>query len=224
MDGVAKHNGYLEDYAFLIAGMIDLYEATFDIHWLEQAIELDKIIAKYFEDTTNGGFFMTSSDHENLIAREKPIHDGALPSGNAIATMNLLRLGAFASNGDYLVRAENAFKAFSGTLTANPTAMAELQLALDMFLTPPKEIIVIEPQGGKGTSDRLLEKIRQRYLPRRILAVATEGEDLTSQAQIIPLLKHKAAVNAKPTAYVCENKTCQAPTDNPELFAQQLAD
>ena len=152
MDGVAKHNGYLEDYAFLVAGLIDLYEASHDIHWLEQAMELDKILARYFEDRENGGFFMTSSDHENLIAREKPKHDGAIPSGNAIATLNLLRLGAFTSNADYLVRAEKALQAFSGTLSANPTAMAELQLALDNFLTPPKEIIIIEPKGQKDAS------------------------------------------------------------------------
>jgi uncharacterized protein YyaL (SSP411 family) len=223
MDGVARHNGYLNDYAFLVSGMIDLYEATHDIHWLKKAMELEKTLARYFEDSKNGGFFMTSIDHEELIAREKPTHDGALPSGNAIATMNLLRLGAFTSNADYLVRAEKALKAFSGTLSANPTAMAELQLALDTFLVPPREIVIIEPKGKEGSSKQLMDKIRQQYLPGSVLAIATEGEDLTSQSQIIPLMKYKSAVNGKPTAYVCENKTCQAPTDDPETFAKQLA-
>ena len=224
MDGLTRHNGYLDDYAFLIAGMLDLYEATHEIHWLEQAIEIEKILARYFEDRENGGFFMTSIDHEGLIAREKPKHDGALPSGNAIATMNLLRLGAFTSNVDYHARAEKALKAFSGSLSANPTAMAELQLALDNFLVPPTEIVIIEPKGEKGTSNVLLDKLRQQYLPGRIIAVATEGKNLKSQARIIPLMKHKSAVNARPTAYVCENKTCQAPTDDPEIFAKQLAE
>ena len=223
-DGIARHNGYLNDYAFLIAGMLDLYEATHDIHWLEQAIELEKILARYYEDRENGGFFMTSIDHEDLIAREKPKHDGALPSGNAIATMNLLRLGAFTSNTDYHIRAEKALKAFSGSLSANPTAMAELQLALDNFLVPPTEIVIIEPKGGNGTSNSLLDKLRQQYLPGRIIAVATEGKNVKSQARIIPLMKHKSAVNAKPTVYVCENKTCQAPTNDPEIFAKQLAE
>jgi len=223
MDGVAKHNGYLNDYAFLIAGMIDLYEASHDIGWLKQAVELEKILARNYEDPENGGFFMTSVDHENLIAREKPKHDGALPSGNAIATMNLLRLGAFTSNSDYLVRAEKALKAFSGTLSANPTAMAELQLALDIFLVPPKEIVIIEPRGKRGSSKPLVDKIRQRYLSGSILVVATEGKDLDSQSEIIPLIKQKSAMNARPTAYVCENKTCQAPTDEPETLAKQLA-
>jgi uncharacterized protein YyaL (SSP411 family) len=223
-DGLSKHNGYLDDYAFLIAGMLDLYEATHEIYWLEQAMELEKILALYFEDRESGGFFMTSIDHEDLIAKEKPKHDGALPSGNAIATMNLLRLGAFTSNADYHVRAEKALKAFSGSLSANPTAMPELQLALDNFLVPPTEIVIIEPKGKKGTSNTLLDKLRQQYLPGRIIAVATEGENLKSQAQIIPLMKHKSAVNAKPTAYVCENKTCQAPTSDPEFFAKQLTE
>jgi len=201
MDEVAKHNGYLNDYAFLVAGMIDLYEASHDIHWLKQAMELEKMLARNFEDSENGGFFMTSIDHEDLIAREKPKHDGALPSGNAIATMNLLRLGAFTSSTDYLVRAEKALKAFSGTLSTNPTAMPEFQLALDNFLVPPREIIIIEPEGKNGTSNRLLGIIRQQYLPGRIIAVATEGEDLDAQVQVIPLMKHKSAVNGKPTAY-----------------------
>jgi len=222
MDGVARHNGYLNDYAFLVAGMIDLYEATHDIYWLKKAMELEKTLARYFEDSENGGFFMTSIDHEELIAREKPKHDGALPSGNAIATINLLRLGAFTSNAGYLIRAEKALKAFSGALSANPTAMAELQLALDTFLVPPLEIVIIEPKGKKGSSKLFMDKIRQQYLPGSILAVATEGEDLKSQSQVIPLMKHKSAVNDKPTAYVCENKTCQAPTDDPQTFAKQL--
>jgi len=224
MDGVAKHNGYLNDYAFLIAGMIDLYEATHDVHWLEKATELEKILARYYEDTESGGFFMTSMDHENLIAREKPKHDGALPSGNAVAIMNLLRLGAFTSNPDYLLRAEKAFQTFSGTLSANPTAMAELQLALDNFLVPPREIVIVEPKEKKGSSSVLLDKLRQQYLPGRIIVVATEGNDLDSQAKIIPLIKQKSAINARPTAYVCENKTCQAPTDDPEIFARQIAE
>ena len=224
MDGVAKHNAYLEDYAFLVAGLIDLYEAAHDIHWLEQATELEKILARNFEDTGSGGFFMTSMDHEDLIAREKPKYDGALPSGNAIAIMNLLRLGAFTSNADYLIRAEKALQAFSGTLFANPTAMAELQLALDNFLAPPKEIVIIEPKGQQGASHMLLDKLRRQYLPGRIIAVAIEGEDLKTQTQIIPLMNHKSAVNAKPTVYVCESKTCQAPTDDPEIFAKQLAE
>ncbi len=224
MDDVVKHNGYLNDYAFLTAGMIDLYETSHDIRWLKQAVKLEKILARNFEDSENGGFFMTSIDHEDLIAREKPKHDGALPSGNAIATMNLLRLGAFTSNSDYLARAEKALKAFSGTLSTNPTAMPEFQLALDNFLVPPREIVIIEPEGKNGTSNRLLGKIRQQYLPGRIIAVATEGKDLDAQAQVIPLMKHKAALNGKPTAYVCENKTCQAPTDDPETFARQLAE
>ncbi len=223
MDGVAKHNGYLNDYAFLIAGMIDLYEATHDIQWLKNAMELETILARYYEDTENGGFFMTSMDHEDLIAREKPKHDGALPSGNAVATMNLLRLGAFTSNPDYHLRAEKALQAFSGTLSANPTAMAELQLALDNFLVPPREIVIVEPKDKRGSSDVLLDKLRQQYLPGRIIVVATEGNDLDSQAKIIPIIKQKSAMNAKPTAYVCENKTCQSPTDDPENFARQIA-
>ena len=102
--------------------------------------------------------------------------------------------------------------------------MADLQLALDNFLMPPKEIVIIEPKGKKGSSRVLLDKLRQQYLPGRIIAVATEGEDLKAQAQVIPLMNHKSIMNHKPTVYVCENKTCQAPTDDPEIFAGQLVE
>ncbi|MBW2513485.1 MAG: thioredoxin domain-containing protein [Deltaproteobacteria bacterium] len=224
MNGVARHNGYLEDYAFLTAGLIDLYEATHEIRWLEQALVLDKNLGRFFEDRENGGFFMTGMDHENLIAREKPKHDGALPSGNAIATMNLLRLGAFTSNADYFTRAEKALRAFSGTLSASPTAMAEFLLALDNFLVPPKEIVIIEPKDQPGSSHKLLDKLRRQYLPGRIIVVAREGEDVEAQMQVIPLMNHKTAVNHEPTVYVCENKTCQAPTNDPNVLAGHLDD
>jgi len=224
IDGSAKYNGYLDDYAFFTAGLIDLYEATQNICWLEQAIEFDDVIAHYYEDKTSGGFFLTSSDHEGLIAREKPCFDGALPSGNAIAILNLLRLGAFTSKTDYLDRAEIALKAFSGTLASNPAVMSGLQMALDIYMNPCKEIIIIEPQGKRGAAAPFLDKVRRLYLPYSILAVAEEGEDLAIKAKLIPLLKYKTALNTNATAYVCENLTCREPTSDPEIFNAQLSE
>lgn len=222
IDGSAKYNGYLDDYAFFTAGLIDLYEATQNICWLDQAIALDDVIAQYYEDNINGGFFLTSSDHEDLIAREKPYFDGALPSGNAVAIMNLLRLGAFTSKAEHYDRAAKALKAFANAFTTNPAALSGLQLALDSFTNSSKEIIIIEPEGKNGSAGPFLEILRKKYLPNIILVVAAEGEDLAIKAKLIPLLKHKTALNANATAYVCENQTCLEPTDNPEIFAKQL--
>jgi len=222
LDGLRKHNAYLDDYAFMAAACIDLYEATHDISWLEQAIAMDKTLAGFYEDVDGGGFFMTSNDHEQLIAREKPNHDGALPSGNAVAAMNLIRLAALTSKSTYIERAQRAFKAFANVLSANPTAMAELYLALDSFLHPPKEVALIEPENAPGGADLFLDIIRHQYLPGRVLAKASEGQDLKDQSTLIPFLQHKEILNNQATAFVCQNKICKRPTDNPDVFSQLL--
>ncbi len=222
MDGVSTHNAYLDDYAFLAAACIDLYEATHEVSWLQHAIALDETIAHFHEDLDNGGFFMTSSDHEQLIAREKPNQDGALPSGNAVATMNLIRLAAFTSKSTYLERARRALQAFARILAANPTAMAELHLALDSFLHPPKEVALIEPESAPDGADVFLDIIRRHYLPGRVLAKAGEGRDLEEQAKLIPLLQRKELLNNQATAFVCQNLTCKRPTNDPVVFIQQL--
>jgi uncharacterized protein YyaL (SSP411 family) len=133
-DGQARHNGYLEDAAFLAASLLDLYEATGDIQWFEKAVHLDTMLKNQYEDSENGGFFMTPSHHESLIVREKPGHDNAIPSGNALAVLNLLRFYAFTGNPEYLGRAENTFRAFAEPLNSAPGAMAEMLLAVDFYL------------------------------------------------------------------------------------------
>lgn len=133
-DNVARHNAYLDDYAFLIAGLMDLYEATHNIVWFEKALELDDVLKKFYEDKDAGGFFMTSTDHENLIAREKPYYDSAIPSGNAVAVLNLLRFYSFTTDYRYKERAEKALKTFSERLSATPSAMSDMLTAIDYYL------------------------------------------------------------------------------------------
>jgi len=222
INGISKHNAYLDDYAFMTAACIDLYEATHSIKWLQHAIAMDETIARLYEDVDNGGFFMTSNDHEQLIAREKPNQDGALPSGNAVSTMNLIRLAAFTSKSSYLERAQRALKAFGSILAENPTAMAELNLALDSFLHPPKEVALVVPATPANGAELFLDIIRHQYVPGRVLAKAIKGQDLKDQARIIPLLQHKETLNDKATAFVCQNKTCKPPTGDPDVFTQQI--
>jgi len=220
-DGKARHNAYLEDYSFFIAALIDLYEATHDIDWLEKALELDDVLKIFYEDQKNGAFFMTSSDHEALIAREKPYYDNATPSGNAIAVLNLLRLHSFTTDYRYKQRAEKALKFFSERLNATPSALSEMLLAVDYYFDNPKEIIVIAPTGKPDAGDRLLETFRNLFIPNRILMVADEKQ-AADHAEIIPLAEGKKALNGKATAYVCENGTCKLPTSEPEVFGEQL--
>jgi len=221
-DNTAKHNAYLDDYAFFIAALLDLYEATHDVKWMEKAIELDEILEKHYEDTENGGFFMTSDDHEKLIAREKPGYDGALPSGNSIAILNLLRLSEFTTQSSYRKRAEKALMFFSGTLTSNPFSLSEMLLTYDFFTDSPKEIIIVSPGGKKSEVDSFLSVFRKQYLPNRILSVVIKGNDLKSHAKVIPLIQGKIPQTGKTTAYVCESGVCKLPTTEPEVFARQI--
>jgi len=221
-DGQAKHNAYLEDYAFFISSLIDLYEATFDIAWLQKAIEVESVMAEAYEDNDSGGFYMTGRDHEQLIAREKPSYDGATPSGNSIAILSMLRLNDFTGRDGYRERSEKALRAFLGSGQANPAAMSEMLVALDYFLDKSKEIIVVAPEEkGKGLNS-FMEAFRKEYIPNRVLAVVKEGEDLEVQAEIIPLLKDKIASKGNTTAYVCESGSCELPTSEHDIFAEQI--
>ncbi len=223
-DGKARHTAYLDDYAFFIAALIDLYEATHNINWLEKAVELDKILQAYYEDRENGGFFMTGKDQAGLIAREKPNYDGAEPSGNSVALLNLLRLGEYTTRDDYRVRAEKLLTTFLGSTSAHPMALPEMLIALDFYTDKAKEIVIVSPPGKIEKAKPYLKELRKNFLPNRILTVATEGEDLESHARLIPVAGKKSALKGKATAYVCEKGVCQLPATDPAQFAQQIGE
>ncbi|NNG47341.1 MAG: thioredoxin domain-containing protein, partial [Deltaproteobacteria bacterium] len=222
MEGKRKTKGFLEDYAFLIAGLLDLYEASGDLQWLEKAIELDAILENRFEDKTQGGYFMTGDDHENLLVREKPSYDGAEPSGNSVEVLNLLRLHEFTSRDGYRRRAEASFRSLAETLRSSPVALAEMLLAVDFYLDAPKQILIVAPPGKKGEAAPLLSVFRSRFVPNRILSVVSERGEQEKSARIIPLLDGKEALEGQATAYVCENRVCKLPTRDPAEFGKQL--
>ncbi|QMU62356.1 MAG: DUF255 domain-containing protein [Gammaproteobacteria bacterium] len=222
-DGAHKHNAYLDDYAFYTAATLDLYEATHDIKWLNFAIDLDNTLSNHYEDDTNGGFFMTSDDHESLLVREKPYFDGAEPSGNSVAALNLLRLYEFTSNDSYRMRADKAFKSANQILTENPTALSEMILAVDYYLDNPKEIVIVTPQDKKQDAEHFIKKYRENYLPNKVLIVLSEGSEQSNVANSIPLVKGKIAMQGETTAYVCEQGTCKLPTSDPQIFSQQIS-
>src|SRR5262249_14017915 len=176
-DGQARHDAYLEDYAFLIAGLLDLYEATGNPRWLREAIALDRVLESSYEDKRGGGFFLTSADHEKLLAREKPSYDGAEPSGNSVQAMNLLRLHEFTTKDNYRDRWERTVGVFHEVLSRAPSAMSEMLLAVDFYLDTPKEVVIVAP-GSRANAEILLGQLRSTFLPNRILAVAGEGDDL----------------------------------------------
>ena len=218
-DGRAEREAYLDDYAFVIAGLLDLYEATGDVRWLREAIGLDRVLEAQFEDRDGGGFFMTGDEHEKLLAREKPAYDGAEPSGNSVHALNLLRLHELTTQDSYRQRAERTIRAFGAILARRPAALSEMLLALDYRLDTPKEIVVVAPRS-RAEAAPFLAELRTRFVPNFTLSVVAGHDDLGG---LVPLVEGKIALDGKVTAYVCENRVCDLPTTDPAVFARQIA-
>ena len=215
-------DAYLDDYAFLIAGLLDLYEADFDPDWLDRAIALQAVLDTHFWDEARGGYFLGADDTEQLLAREKPAYDGALPSGNAVAAGNLLRLAEFTTRSAYRTRAEACFATFAAQLRGRPASVPRLLSALDFALDRPKEIAIVKAASHDDV-EPFLARLRGAFLPNRVLAVVTQGEDSTAHQRRIPWLEAKIAIGGRVTAYVCERHVCKLPTDDPDTFAKQIA-
>jgi uncharacterized protein YyaL (SSP411 family) len=210
-DGEARLNAYLEDHAFLIEALLTLYEATFEQRWFDQAQALADTTIARFGDPDRGGFYSTSDDHEELIARRKEIGDHPLPSGNSSAAMALLRLAALTGERAYEQQAESVFRLFAKPASQHPEPFAHLLRALDFHLSPTKEIALI---GDDLT--QLAKVVRSAYRPHIVLAGGPENTATPA------LLQGRSAVDRRPTAYVCERFTCKAPVTDPKLFDELL--
>ncbi|HUI27611.1 MAG TPA: thioredoxin domain-containing protein, partial [Candidatus Kryptonia bacterium] len=220
-DGVASGDGYLDDYAFLAAGLLDLYEATFDIRWLQEAVALHDQLEQHFLDRTGGGFFFTADDSESLLARTKPAYDGAEPAGNSVALLNLLRLAEFTANDRYRQLAEQSLRAFSAALTRNPSALPLMLGGVDFYSDHAKEIAIVTVADDDGAG--LQRTLNRAYLPNHVVTIVRQGALPERQASLIPWVQQKVAIGGKPTAYVCERYVCELPTTDPAVFTRQLA-
>jgi len=213
-DGQAKLHGYLDDYAFLAAGLLDLYEATLEQSAMEQALQLAEMMIREFWDDIDGAFFYTGKSHEQLISRTKPAFDSSIPSGNSIATQVLLRLYHYTGREDYLRRAEKILRLYYDAMEKQPFGFAHMLSALDFYLQKPKEIVLVGRKKDEATQD-LLKKIHSIYLPNMTLQLVAPDEPLKAMS---PLLEGKRQLDGKPTVYVCHNFTCSVPvTDWEEL-------
>jgi uncharacterized protein YyaL (SSP411 family) len=219
--GGPGRRAFLSDYAFMIAGLLDLYEATGSVRWLREAISLDGVLERFYEDAEGGGFFLSASDDEPLLAREKPATDGAEPSGNSVQALNLLRLYELTSDDRYRARAARTLRAFGARLAEHPEGLSEMLLALDFQQDRVKEIVIVAPHD-REEAEPFLSALRNVYLPNRVLSAAVAGDDLVEQAKLVPNLSGKIARNGQVTAYVCERQICKLPTTDPEAFAQLL--
>jgi uncharacterized protein YyaL (SSP411 family) len=207
-DGEGRLNAYLEDHAFLLEALLTLYEATFEQRWFAEARALADTMIARFGDPQHGGFYSTSTDHEELIARRKEIGDHPIPSGNSAAALGLLRLEALTGERSYGERAEGALRLFAKAAPRQPDAFAHLLRALDFELAPTKEVALI---GGDLAG--LAAVVRSGYRPHLVLAGGPEGSDTP------PLLAGRTQIDGLSAAYVCENFSCRVPATNPEHLA-----
>jgi uncharacterized protein YyaL (SSP411 family) len=203
----AKLNAYLEDYSFLIDGLVSLYEATYSPRWIGSALDLARIMVDQFWDEKEGGFFYTGRDHEALIARNKDPHDNAIPSGNAMAVTALQRLAKLTGRTELADKAEQTLRLYRGLLSEHPLSAAQMLIALDFHLGPVDEVAVV---GDAAATKPILRVLGTTFAPHRVTAFkpATGSPEADTA---IPLLKGKAAVDGQPTTYICRDFACQAP-------------
>ena len=211
-DGRAHLNAYLEDHAFLLEALLTLYEASFEPRWYEAARALAETTIERFGDPARGGFFSTSDDHEELIARRKEVGDHPIPSGNSSAALGLLRLAALSGDPEYERQAEGVLRLFSGPANRHPSSFAHLLRALDLRLSPTREVALV----GEGLGD-LAAVVRSAFRPHLVLAGGPEG------ASEPPLMAGRTTVDGRPAAYVCENFTCRLPVTGAEDLRRELA-
>ncbi len=219
--GEAKLNAYLEDHAFLLEALLRLYEATFDQRWFDAARETADAMIERFGDTERGGFFTTSHDHEELIARRKDLGDHPIPSGNSSAALGLLRLAALTGERSYEDWGTGVLRMLAPAAGGHPDSFGHLLQALDFHLSPTREVALVAPNGDRTADspqspelDELASVVRGGFRPHVVLAGGPEGSERPE------LLAGRPAVDGKPAAYVCESFTCKAPvTEAAELQA-----
>ena len=212
--GPSAAPGFAEDYAFLIQGLLDLYEADFDYQWLQWAIELQSEFDQRFADPA-GGYFNTERSAADILFRLKDDHDGAEPSANSVAAMNLIRLSRILGRPDFESNASKVISSFQEMLEHHPSAMPQMLSAADALLADPLQIVIAT---RNPTGDPLLRIAQAAYQPRRILLLAGEK----GLAQQVPELRGMDLIDGRSAAYVCRNFACELPITDPEALATKL--
>ena len=217
-DGSAKLNGYLEDYAFAIDGLLALHEATLEARWLSEAISLGQSMVELFWDRGTGQFYDTGSDHEDLIVRPRDVSDNAIPSGSSAASSVLLKLAIYTGDSGMRDKAVEGIRSARELMLRVPAGAGHWLGGLDFYLSAPKEIAIAGDPGDHATR-ALLAEIYRHYLPNKVV-MGVGGKGAIAN---LPLARERERLGGVATAYVCENYACQMPTTDPSVMAQQLA-
>lgn len=214
-DGEAAFLAYVDDYAFLVWGLIELYETTFELRFLHEAVQLNAEMLRLFGDEARGGLFFYGSDAEQLLTRPKEIYDGAMPSGNGAAALNMLRLSRLTYDAKLSQAADEQLQAFAGAVSQYPLGHALTLAALDFAYGAASEI-VIAGDPTKPESQHMLRTVQRQFLPNTLLILHPPGAAGEEVRQLIPLVQDKLPLGGRATAYVCQNFACQAPTQDIE--------
>ncbi len=219
--GRAGLTAHVNDYAYVIWGLLDLYEATFDVPYLQAAVELQHTMLKHFWDADQGGFFYTANDSEKLLTRRKDAFDMALPSGNSVSALNLLRLERMTANTEFADKAAALLRAFSRTVSEHPSSHTLMMSATDLALGPSFEV-VISGQPGSPDTEAMLRALRQRFLPHKVVVFRPGDTKEPPIADVAPFTKTQKPLQGKATAYVCQNYICNKPTTDPQAMLTAL--
>ena len=221
LDGSASGAAFADDYAYMIQALIDLYQASGDIGWFQNALQLQAVMLEDFGDDESGGFFFSPAGNEFALAREKPVYDSTLPSANSVAVLNLLRLHELTSNDSYRVQAQAAIRYLAAAVTRSPAAAPDLLQAVDFFLDDAKTIVIVTA-GDRSEAEPFLRTLGATFLPNHVLAVVQQGDSLNQHAKFLPIVEGKRAMNGHATAYVCIHGICDLPTSDVGVFAKQI--
>ncbi len=217
-DGHAKLNGYLEDYANYIDGLLALYSATFDVEWLRYATDLARtMIGEFYEA---GRFYDTGVTHEALVTRPRDAYDSATPSGNSVACDVLLRLAHLTGDTHFAQIATDVLSGFGQAASESPHGYSRLLSAIDVAVGPSAEVAVVGDPSASETRS-LIDALRDEYLPRVTIA-AVSLDELEQQVETIPLFAGRGQHEGKATAFVCINYACQLPTNDPTVMLEQV--
>jgi len=220
--GRSDIEGFVDDYAFVIQGLIDLYEASFDIEWLKFATELRETQDRLFFDEKNGGYFSTSGKDESVFLRMKDDNDGAEPAASSVAALNLLRLSQVRDDPQLTERARKTIDAFAATLSHFPSAMPQMLVALDFSLSKPRQIVIAGKKDAPETK-ALLKEVRRHFLPKTILLLADGSDGQKFLGEKNEAIRAMSTVEGKSAAYVCENFTCKAPVTDPKALSELVS-
>ncbi|MFX0045914.1 MAG: thioredoxin domain-containing protein [Candidatus Hermodarchaeota archaeon] len=212
-DGESSVNAFLDDYAFFVWGLLELYETTFDPRYLEMARDMTADQISHFWDESEGAFFFTAHDSEDLLVRKKNVYDGAIPSGNSVSMLNLIRLARLLGDNELESKADIIGKAFSHEISRMQTAYSFMLVALDHALGPSHEIVIAGETNGEDTMV-MLRSLRERFLPSKVVLLRAGGEVSKQLDSLAPFSKFMDTMNDEATAHVCTNHNCKLPTND----------